>query len=122
MGSTKRIGYSAKRKSLSNLFKALGHPARISILELLLQNERHNCSEIANVIPLSLSTISRHLAVMFESGLLGAEVECNNTFYTINPIALHELRSYLDQKCERNEELGFNYSKVYFGHQNVSLS
>jgi DNA-binding transcriptional ArsR family regulator len=114
MGSTKRIGYSHERITMSNLFKALGHPARLSILELLLDDYRYNCNELTDQLPLSNSTISKHISIMFEQGILGSEVHLNNTFYTINPLVFESLNSFMEEKSERIKELDLNYRSVYF--------
>lgn len=61
--------------TLASLSKALGHPARVTILRHLLQVDRCICGEIVNILPLAQSTVSQHLKQLKEAGLIRGEIE-----------------------------------------------
>lgn len=114
MGSTKRTGYTQEQIELSTIFKAFGHPARIRIIDVLIQNKSMNGKELSDQLPLSISTISRHLTILAECGILGCQVEKNYTYFTINPTVLSIMDSYLSKHLEQNQKSKMNYTKVYF--------
>ena len=69
-------------KRRANIFKAMGHPSRIRILELLTQGETCVC-DIAPVVGSDMSTVSRHLAVLRHAGLITDDKRGLNVFYTL---------------------------------------
>ena len=113
MASIQRKGFSNQTNHLSNIFKALGHPARLTIIELLLQEGRVKCKEILLSIPLSETTANRHIRVLFEQGILGYEKYANETHYILNPIAFSTAKKYLKTALKNNDST-LNYSNVYF--------
>ncbi len=113
MASIQRKGFSNQTNQLSNIFKALGHPARLTIIELLLKEGRVKCKEIAFSIPLSETTVNRHIRVLFEQGIIGYEKHINETHYVLNPIAINVAKKYLKQTLKSNDQ-DMNYSNVYF--------
>ena len=81
----------ADTDELANLCKALGHPARIKILQHLLTEDRCICGRIVEVLPLAQSTVSQHLKILKESGLVQGEVEGPKTCYCIDKNKLSQL-------------------------------
>lgn len=77
---------------LANLAKALGHPIRVRILRILAQKEVCLHGDLADVFHLAPSTISQHLKVLKESGLVQATPEGPRMCYCIHPQALRTLR------------------------------
>ena len=69
---------------LTPLFKALGHPVRLAILRTLAAEERACCGRIVDRLPLAQSTVSQHLQVLKEVGLLRCVVEGRTCRYSIN--------------------------------------
>ena len=69
---------------LADVAKALSHPARIKILQVLTDKNRCICGEIVEVLPLSQSTVSQHLKELKRVGLIDGEVEGPKTCYCIN--------------------------------------
>ena len=65
----------------ARMCKALGHPARLGILRQLLREERCICGRIVEILPLAQSTVSQHLKVLKEAGLIIGEVEGPRTCY-----------------------------------------
>lgn len=116
MASIQRRGFSKQTNQLSNIFKALGHPARLTIIELLLEEGRIKCKDIALSVPLSETTVNRHTRVLFEQGIIGYAKHVNETHYILNPIAVSAAKKYLKNTLQNNYE-STNYSDVYFHMQ-----
>ncbi len=91
MGATKRHLFNSRINSYSKLYKALGHPARLQIIELLLEGRQLNGQELHHEIGLSTATISRHLAILYEVGIVGYEVISSNCIYYASPQILEKL-------------------------------
>ncbi|MGO9571322.1 MAG: ArsR/SmtB family transcription factor [Desulfomonilaceae bacterium] len=64
--------------------KALGHPARIKIMEYLRETDKCFCGKIVQILPLAQSTVSQHLKCLKEAGLIWGELEGPNTCYCLN--------------------------------------
>lgn len=79
---------------MNSAFKALADPSRREILQLLRQGPRTS-GEIAERFPSSWPTISRHLAVLREAGLILAERQGQNIVYELNTTVLDDLVEHL---------------------------
>jgi DNA-binding transcriptional ArsR family regulator len=66
------------------LAKALAHPARVAILQLLAQKKACICGDIVDELPLSQSTVSQHLAELKRAGLIRGEIEGPSVCYCID--------------------------------------
>lgn len=84
MGASKTVGYSKDELSLANYAKALSHPARIAILNLLLKKQSCICGDIVEELPISQSTVSQHLKELKEAGLIKGEIEGASICYCID--------------------------------------
>ncbi|MEJ2207082.1 MAG: metalloregulator ArsR/SmtB family transcription factor [Gemmatimonadota bacterium] len=80
---------------LAQMAKALGHPARVSILRVLA-NHACVCGDIVGALPLAQSTVSQHLKVLKEAGWITGAIDGPRTCYALNRDAIGELRSVLD--------------------------
>jgi DNA-binding transcriptional ArsR family regulator len=60
---------------LVEVFRALGHPARLRIVRLLMQRHTCICSEVVDDLPLAQATVSQHLKVLKEAGIIVGRVE-----------------------------------------------
>ena len=80
---------------MSDKFKALGHPARIAIVEYLLRSESCICGEIVNELPLAQPTVSRHLKELKEAGIIKGNVEGTSIQYCLDEQTVSELLSYM---------------------------
>ncbi len=94
MGATKTEHYSEKQNQISTLAKALGHPARIAILDFLLKVDTCICGDIVNELPLAQPTISQHLKELKNAGLIKGNIEGNAICYCIDETALEILQDY----------------------------
>jgi predicted transcriptional regulator len=95
MGATKKAGYSARQNRLAEIAKALGHPARIAIMEFLAKKNVCICGDIVQELPLSQSTVSQHLAELKRVGLIKGEIEGPAVCYCINEKAWSEAQAML---------------------------
>ena len=72
---------------------AIAHPARVQIVRLLIGREACVCGEIVDCLPLAQSTVSQHLKILKESGLIQGEVDGPKVCYCINPKQLQRLKA-----------------------------
>ncbi|MFN2426734.1 MAG: ArsR/SmtB family transcription factor [Candidatus Binatia bacterium] len=79
-------------EELATLAKAIGHPARIRILRILIRRTACICGDIVDELPLAQSTVSQHLKMLKEAGLIRGEVDGPRVCYCIEPRALHRLK------------------------------
>jgi ArsR family transcriptional regulator, arsenate/arsenite/antimonite-responsive transcriptional repressor len=82
-------------EELARLAKALGHPARVRILRVLLERDDCMAGEIAGELPLAQSTVSQHLKVLREAGLIHGEVDGTRICYCADPTRLERLHGLL---------------------------
>lgn len=113
MGASKLHFYTDHQIEIARLCKALGHPARVAIVEKLIDNENLNCNDLRFYIPLAQSTISRHLKELFEAGILGYKVIGSNSYYYIHREVVKELKNYLKQVYLKTN-IDLNYNNIYF--------
>ena len=80
-------------EELAEFAKALGHPARVQILRLLVRKNACICGDIVEELPLAQSTVSQHLKVLKECGLIRGEVDGPRVSYCVAPRALRRLKA-----------------------------
>lgn len=80
-------------EELALLAKALGHPARVQILRILVRRNACICGELVGELPLAQSTVSQHLKTLKEAGLIRGEVDGPRVCYCIEPRALRRLKA-----------------------------
>ena len=80
-------------EELAGLAKAIGHPARVQILRILARKTACVCGDIVDVLPLAQSTVSQHLKVLKDAGLIRGEVDGPRVCYCIEPRALRRLKA-----------------------------
>ena len=79
-----KIPYTDNQVKLARFAKAMGHPARIKILELLSKQDCCYSGNIAEEFPIALSTLSQHLKELKASGLIQGEINPPRIKYCIN--------------------------------------
>ncbi|EMI15259.1 ArsR family transcriptional regulator [Rhodopirellula maiorica SM1] len=82
-------------EDLAKLTWALAHPARVRIVRLLLNRTSCMCGEIVEEMPLAQSTVSQHLKILKETGLVQGEIDGPRVCYCINPVALAKLKKFI---------------------------
>jgi len=80
-------------EQIAALAWAIAHPARVRIVRLLISRNACVCGEIVDEMPLAQSTVSQHLKILKESGLVQGEVDGPRVCYCINPEKLAVLKS-----------------------------
>jgi ArsR family transcriptional regulator, arsenate/arsenite/antimonite-responsive transcriptional repressor len=80
-------------EELAKLGKAIGHPARVRILRLLSRKEARVCSQIVGELPLAQSTVSEHLRILKEAGLVRSSEDGPRVGYCINFDGLRRLKA-----------------------------
>ena len=78
---------------LATLAKALGHPARVAILRMLIQHEGCIVGDIVDEMPLAQSTVSQHLKQLKGAGLVQGEVDGPRVCYCVEPGAVALLKA-----------------------------
>lgn len=94
MGATKTEHFTDKQNSIAILAKALGHPARIAIMEYLIKVDTCICGDIVNELPLAQPTISQHLKELKNAGLIKGNIEGNSVCYCVDEKAISKLQNY----------------------------
>ncbi len=84
MGVTKTAQFTDRQNEIATLLKALAHPARIAIIEFLIQTPGCICGDIVDVLPLAQPTVSQHLKELKQAGLIAGNVEGTAICYCID--------------------------------------
>lgn len=93
-------GYTQEQIEISTLMKVLGHPARIAIIEHLLEVKECICGQIVDVLPLAQPTVSLHLKELRNAGLIKGTVEGNTICYCLDEKGIERLAAYFDRAKE----------------------
>jgi DNA-binding transcriptional ArsR family regulator len=108
MAIHKREEFSAKEQSLAVFAKAISHPARIAILNVLAKKNECICGEIVEILPLAQSTVSQHLKELKNAGLIEGTIDGPRSCYCINWKAFEkfniEFNSLFDNLKIKNEK------------------
>lgn len=91
MGVTKHANYTAEQNRIAALFKVLGHPARIAILQKLLATDCCNCRDFTDELDLAQPTVSRHLQELKSAGLIAGTIEGTSVSYCISATRWREV-------------------------------
>jgi len=95
MGATRTEEFTVKQNRIARYMKALGHPARIAILEVLIKKQACMCGDIVEELPLSQSTVSQHLKELKEAGLIKGDIDGAKVCYCIDEKEWANARNYL---------------------------
>ncbi len=96
----KPISIQSADQNLVSIFRALGQPARLRILRLLIERQTCVCGEVVDELPLAQATVSQHLKVLKEAGLITGQVEGPAVCYCLAPGALAHLREAVAQLAD----------------------
>lgn len=94
MGATKTDHFTDSQNQIAKMAKALGHPARIAIIEYLMKVNQCICGDIVNELPLAQPTVSQHLKELKNAGIIKGSIEGNSICYCIDENAVSLLNSY----------------------------
>ena len=101
MGATKTDHFTTRQNELAVVMKALGHPARVAIVEYLLKVDACICGDIVNELPLAQPTVSQHLRALKDADLIQGEIEGNAICYCLNKKTFAKLQRSLSRLFEK---------------------
>ena len=97
MGASKTEHFTNKQNEMALLMKALGHPARIAIIDYLLKVNTCICGDIVNELPLAQPTVSQHLKELKNAGLIKGNIEGNAICYCIDESTFLKFQNFLSE-------------------------
>jgi DNA-binding transcriptional ArsR family regulator len=95
MATAKTEDFTVKENKIAQYAKALSHPARVAILQLLLKKQACICGDIVDEIPLSQSTVSQHLKELKDAGLIKGDIDGKKVCYCINEEEWEVAKAYM---------------------------
>lgn len=112
MGVTKSNLFNEEQNAVAKMLKALGHPARIAIMEYLNSVNACICGDIVNELPLAQPTISQHLRELKNAGLIKGNIEGNAICYCVDKMAFDKINEYFTRFKECKNESETNWCNV----------
>ena len=97
MGTAKKEEFTIRDNKIAAYAKALAHPARVAILQILIESKSCICGDIVDELPLSQSTVSQHLKELKEAGLIKGEIEGARVCYCIDEKEWKAAQAWLNQ-------------------------
>ena len=92
MTNNKSSEFSTEQQELAQISKILSHPARIAIIELLAEKKEIKTGNISDFLPLSRTTVSRHLKELRNAGIIRGTIDGLKIHYCLNIEKLKEIR------------------------------
>lgn len=108
MGATKSDFFSDSQNEIADIFKALGHPARIAIIEHILKTRSCICNDLVDLLPLSQATVSQHLKELKSAQIIKGTIEGNSICYCLNEETILKIQSILTLFIEKSTQLKNN--------------
>ena len=87
-----KVPPSKADEELAALAWAVAHPARVRILRILMAKKGCVCGELVEVMPLAQSTVSQHLKILKDAGLVQGEIDGPKVCYCVRPDGLARLK------------------------------
>jgi DNA-binding transcriptional ArsR family regulator len=84
MAIHKKDEFTLDDQSISQMAKAMSHPARITIMRILTEHPRYTCGEIVEILPLAQATVSHHLKELQDARLINIILDGKKSRYEIN--------------------------------------
>lgn len=106
MGITKTELFNKRQNKIASYAKALGHPARIAILESILKRKACICGDLVDELGLAQATISQHLKALKDVGILQGTIEGPSICYCINKKTWEEIGDYFSPLLSQIPESG----------------
>ncbi len=92
MAYSKQELFSKQLQACAELYKALGHPARLAILKYLAEAKTCITGDLAEELPLGRTTVNQHLKELKDAGLITGTTEGVKTCYCLNVEKIRELK------------------------------
>lgn len=96
MGVTKTEIFNEQQNRLAVVLKALGHPARIAILQYIIKQNSCICNDLVDELGLAQATISQHLRELKNIGIIKGNIEGTSVCYCINENVWNEIKNELN--------------------------
>lgn len=96
MGITKTEIFTEEQNRMAVMLKAIAHPARIAILQQIIQAKACICGDLVDELGLAQATISQHLRELKNAGLIQGTIEGASVCYCINPEAWNAMQGQLN--------------------------
>ncbi|MDN6279513.1 MAG: metalloregulator ArsR/SmtB family transcription factor [Psychroflexus sp.] len=93
MGITKTALFTAQQNEFAQIAKVLGHPARLAIIEYLLETKTCICGDLVDELGLAQATISQHLRELKKTGIIQGTIEGTSVCYCIEPKKWEETKN-----------------------------
>lgn len=100
MGATKSDQFPDEQVRTAQMAKALSHPARIAIIEHLLQSPSCICNDLVEILPLAQPTVSQHLKELKQAGWIKGSIEGHAICYCVDEKALLSFLGIMNQYAE----------------------
>ena len=97
MGTSHTESFTPEHLALAELFKALGHPARLAIVNAIAAQQACVCGEFVEITGLSQATVSQHLKELKSAGIIHGSIQVPKTCYCLSPSALGLLKASVAQ-------------------------
>lgn len=94
MGASNTEHFSDQQNQIAIIAKALGHPARVAIVEYLMKVNECICGDIVNELPLAQPTVSQHLKELKNAGIIKGNISGNSICYCIDEKTIEILNNY----------------------------
>lgn len=101
MGITKIEGFKEDVTKRAEMLKAIGHPARLAILEYLISSPDCINGDLVEHLPLAQSTVSRHLSELKKVGLIKGTITGNCISYCINEEVWNDIRDFFQTSSDK---------------------
>ena len=96
MGLTKTEIFTEEQNRLATLFKVLGHPARIAILQYIISQKDCICNDLVGELGLAQATISQHLKELKNIGIIKGNIEGTSVCYCIDENVWQQIKKELN--------------------------
>jgi len=100
MRSQAQAQYNARAK----LVKAMAHPTRLFVVDELSQHGQRCVCELTEMIGADMSTVSRHLAILKNAGIVGDEKRGSQVFYHLTMGSVHDLLQCVDSLLRETQQ------------------
>ncbi len=97
MGASKSQLFKTRHNAIASMAKALAHPARVAILEVLAKKKGCICGDIVDELPLAQPTISQHLRELKKIGLIKGKVEGAGICYCLDEKRMEQVKTSVIQ-------------------------
>lgn len=96
MGLTKTEKFTDEQNKIATIFKVLGHPARVAILQHIINQKACICNDLVDELGLAQATISQHLKELKNIGIIQGSIEGKSVCYCIDERVWNEIKKEFD--------------------------